>query len=116
MRPASLKNRTQRKDVRQTINQVTEERGTALDLDATEMIGKPTSVSKTEGSTDGLKERVPKSTGTAVTSKRAKGRQAEKPAPKPAPKSAPKAKPTTKWCVNTGIRVVYLERYAKLKT
>ena len=90
VRPASLKNRTQRKDVRKTINQVTEERGATLDADATEMLSKSPSESKTKAPLDSLKERVPKS--TAATSKNTKARQVAKPASKPAPK---KAKPST---------------------
>ena len=91
MRPASLKNRTQRKDVRQTIDQVTEKRSATLELDATEVNIKPTSKSKTKAPLESLKERVPKSTDKSA-SKNTKERQVEKPAPKPAPK---KAKPTT---------------------
>ena len=66
VRPASLKNRTQRKDVRKTINQVTEERGATLDPDATEMIRKSTSDSKTKAPLDSLKDRVPKATDKAL--------------------------------------------------
>ena len=91
VRPASLKNRTQRKDVRQTIDQVTEKRSATLELDATEVNIKPTSKSKTKAPLESLKERVPKSTDKSA-SKNTKERQVEKPAPKPAPK---KAKPTT---------------------
>lgn len=92
VRPASLKNRTQRKDVRNTIDQVTEGRGATLDLDATDIINKPASASKAKAPLESLKERVPKSTAKAASSKNTKARQVEKPAPKPAPQ---KAKPTT---------------------
>ena len=72
-------------------NQVTDN-GATLDLDATEMIGKPTSAPKAKAPLDSLKERVPKATDKAVTSKQTKPRKVQKTEPNPASK---KAKPTT---------------------
>ena len=63
-----------------------------MDLDATDIINKPASASKAKAPLESLKERVPKSTAKAASSKNTKARQVEKPAPKPAPQ---KAKPTT---------------------
>ena len=90
VRPASLKNKTQRNDVRTTINQVTEERGPTVDLDATEMISKSAAQSAAKTHLDTLKARVPKQSTKSTTSQQPKRRKAE-----PAKPAAKKAKLTT---------------------
>ena len=87
VRPASLKNKTQRSDVRETINQVTEQRGDALDLDATEMVSKPSKRASVKAPLETLKQRVPKQSGNSASSQQSKRRKAPEPA-KPAPKKA----------------------------
>ena len=93
MRPTSMKNSTQRSDVRKSIDQLTEKRAgaTSMDLDATEMIARPAqTVSKKSTPLDTLKDRVPK---TAAAKKTTTPLKQPKSAPKP--KAAPKkAKPT----------------------
>ena len=96
VRPASLKNRTQRKDVRKTINQVTEERGAALNLDTTEMINKPSTNDQSKAPLESLKERIPKSTEKNNTQKKHKSKPQRAPIEKSSPKPAlKKAKPST---------------------
>lgn len=95
VRPTSMKNSTQRSDVRKSIDQLTEKRtgGPSMDLDATEMIARPAqTVSKKSTPLDTLKDRVPK-TNTAADKKTITAPKQTKSAPKP--KTAPKkAKPT----------------------
>ncbi len=86
VRPASLKNKTQRSDVRETINQVTEQRGAALDLDATEMVSKPSKTASVKAPLETLKHRVPKNSEKSVSSQQSKRRKAPEPT-KPAPVS-----------------------------
>ena len=90
VRPASLKNKTQRNDVRNTINQVTEERSPAVELDATEMVSKPGKPASVKAPIDTLKQRVPKQSTKSTTSQQPKRRKAE-----PAKPAAKKAKLTT---------------------
>ena len=81
VRPASLKNKTQRNDVRTTIDQVTEERGPTVDVDATETVRKSEKSASVKAPIDTLKQRVPKQSSTLQQSKRRKTEPA-KPAPK----------------------------------
>ena len=84
VRPASLKNPTQRSDVRNTINQVTEQRGSTSDSDATEMIRKSSkSTASAKAPLDTLKDRVPKQSTKPTNSKSTRRKVAE--TPKPAP-------------------------------
>jgi DNA-binding transcriptional regulator YiaG len=80
VRPASLKNRTQRADVRESITQVTDQRGPKLDLDATEIVSKPVSKAQ-KAPLETLKDRVPKTD--------AKSQSAKEPAPRKAKAAVP---------------------------
>ena len=94
MRPTSMKNSTQRSDVRKSIEQLTEKRsGAPMDLDATEMIARPAQTTpKKSTPLDTLKDRVPK-TKTAVDKKNTTPPKQSKSVSKP--KAAQKkAKPT----------------------
>ena len=96
MRPTSMKNSTQRSDVRRSIDQLTEGRSAALDLDATEMIGRTAKkAAKKSTPLDTLKERVPKTKRPSADTKKSSQPKQRSQSTKSAPKAAPKkAKPT----------------------